>query len=304
MNQLWRRRDMLLAGLATSMTLTRRAEAQPRRLPAHIVDSQCHIWKPGGPKPGPTQRQEPLSYQELLHEMSAAGVERVVIVTPSWNPDGNEYPLAAAHAFPNRFHVMGLFDTSKPPDPALIANWKKRPGMLGIRLFLGRPQGRAWMTDGSADWFWPAVERAGIPVMIFAAGMMPALANVAAKYPHLRLCIDSLGVPGDVIGLPAFEHFDEVLAMAKYPNIVIKAESVPFLSGEPYPYRNLHPILRRTYDAFGPERMFWGSDFTLLKTPYRDCVRFMTELDWLPERDLQLIMGRAISRWIRWPLPA
>ena len=44
--------------------------------------------------------------------------------------------------------------------------------------------------------------------------------------------------------------------------------------------------------------MFWGSDFTLLKTPYKDCVTFMKEIPWLSDRDLDLIMGRAISRWI------
>jgi predicted TIM-barrel fold metal-dependent hydrolase len=300
----WTRRDLLVSGLAATMTLGTEspARAKPHRLPAHIVDSQCHIWRPGGPKPNSTQRQEPFSYQDLLQEMGTAGVQRVIIVTPSWNPDGNAYPLEAAKTHPTRFHVMGLFDISKPPDPALIRNWKKPQGMLGIRLFLGRPDGRKWFTDGSADWLWPEAERAHVPIMIFAAGMMPELAKVAAKHPGLRLCIDSFGVPGDVHGIGAFAHYDEVLAMAKYPNIVIKAESVPYLSAEPYPYRDLHPILRKTYDIFGPERMFWESDITLLKTPYRDCARFMTELDWLSEHDLGLIMGRSVSKWVGWPL--
>lgn len=301
----WRRRDLLLSGAAAAVVPWSIASAQgaPRRLPRYIVDCHVHIWNGG--KISPTGRQVPVfSAEDLWQEMAAAGVARAVIVTPSWNPDGNEYPLEAAKNYPERFGVMGLFDISKPPDPVMLENWKKRPGMLGIQLFLASPKGRAWMTDGSADWFWPIMERANIPLMIFCAGMMPELAKIAAKYPRLKLCIDSFGIPTNTFGTAAFADYDSVLRMAKYPNVTIKIESVPFISGEPYPYRNLFPILRRTYHAFGPHRMFWGSDLTLLKTiPYRECVTFMEEIPFLSDKDLDLIMGRAISNWIGWPLP-
>ena len=304
-NRPWTRRNVLVSALAAGAVPWSEtgARAQSGRRPAHIVDSQTHIWSGG--KPSPTHRQEPFSKEQLLQEMSAAGVERALIITPSWNPDGNELPLAAARAVPDRLAVMGLFDTTKTPDPAVVENWNKRQGMLGIRLFLGSPQGRAWMSDGSADWFWPIAERAGIPLMIFAGGMMPDLARVATQHSGLKVCIDSFGVRPGMTGLASFADFDAVLALAKYPNVSIKAASLPFLSAEAYPYRNLHPILRRTYDAFGPERMFWGSDVTLLKTPYKECVTaFTDELPWLSDHDLDLIMGRAVSNWAGWPLPA
>ena len=32
----------------------------------------------------------------------------------------------------------------------------------------------------------------------------------------------------------------------------------------------LHPQLRKVYDAFGPKRMFWGSDISRLPSTYRD----------------------------------
>jgi predicted TIM-barrel fold metal-dependent hydrolase len=200
---------------------------------------------------------------------------------------------------------MGLFDTAQKPDTDLINNWKKS-GMLGIRLFLASQAGRAWMTDGSSDWLWPALERNGIPLMIFASGMMPSVAAIAERHPGLKICIDSFGVPAGMNGLAAFSDYDSVLALAKYPNVGLKAESVPFLSGEAYPYTNLHGILRRTFDAFGPQRMFWGSDITLLKTtPYKDAVRaFTEELPWLKGRDLELVMGEALAAWVNWPASA
>ncbi len=41
--------------------------------------------------------------------------------------------------------------------------------MLGVRVtFLG--PAAAWLTDGTADWFWPAAEKAGLPVMFLTRG--------------------------------------------------------------------------------------------------------------------------------------
>src|SRR5207244_9441619 len=136
----------------------------PGRRAAHIVDSQTHIWSGG--KPTPSQRQEPFLAQDLLQEMSAAGVERAIIITPSWNPSGNEYPLEAAKAHPDRFRVMGLFNVAAPPDAAALGAWNKREGMAGVRFFLGSAQARAWMTDDAADAVWPVLERGNSPTMI------------------------------------------------------------------------------------------------------------------------------------------
>jgi predicted TIM-barrel fold metal-dependent hydrolase len=52
--------------------------------------------------------------------------------------------------------------------------------------------------------------------------------------------------------------------MAKRPNVAVKASALPSYSSEPYPYRGLHAHIRRVYDAFGPQQMFWGTDFTRL----------------------------------------
>ena len=59
--------------------------------------------------------------------------------------------------------------------------------------------------------------------------------------------------------------------------------------------------LHRLYDAFGPERWFWGTDITRMPCPWRQCVTLFTEeLPWLRGRDLELVMGRAICDWIGW----
>ena len=71
-----------------------------------------------------------------------------------------------------------------------------------------------------------------------------------------------------------------------------------------YPFRSIHPHLRRVYDAFGPQRMFWGTDITRMPCSWKQCVTLFTEeLPWLTGRDLELVMGRAFCDWIGWKLP-
>ncbi len=56
----------------------------------YIVDSQVHIWAaetPERPWPSlkhPPHRPAPFSKDDLLCEMDAAGVQRTVIVPPTW----------------------------------------------------------------------------------------------------------------------------------------------------------------------------------------------------------------------------
>jgi predicted TIM-barrel fold metal-dependent hydrolase len=111
-----------------------------------IVDSQVHIWGADTPDrpwpPGGAQRAQkpyPVTKDMLLAEMDTAGVSRVVIVPPSWEGDRNDLGLAAARLHPKRFAVMGRLAIERPESRALVAHWKKQPGMLGMRL--GGPSG-------------------------------------------------------------------------------------------------------------------------------------------------------------------
>ena len=68
-------------------------------------------------------------------------------------------------------------------------------------------------------------------------------------------------------------------------------------------FNSLHPHLHRCFDAFGPERMFWGTDITRMQCSWRQCVTLFTEeLPWLKGRDLKLVMGEAVCNWLGWPL--
>jgi len=95
--------------------------------------------------------------------------------------------LEAARLHPDHLAVMGRFALELPESRNKVATWKQQPGMLGVRLIFVLPHQRAWLSDGTADWFWPAAEREGIGVMIYVPGNLPPVKEIAERYPGLSL---------------------------------------------------------------------------------------------------------------------
>lgn len=273
-----------------------------------IVDAQAHIWGADTPeRPWPvggahtSHRESPLGAEELLQAMNGAGVDRCILVPPSWEGDRNDLALAAAARYPDRFAVMGRFPVEDPAGAERLAAWRRQPGMLGIRLTLHRSPWREWFAQGELDWFWKAAERAELPVMVYAPGMMKQFDIVARRYPGLRLIMDHLALQVGLRDDEAFASLGELIELARHPNVAVKASALPCHSSQPYPFPGLHRHLRRTFDAFGPERLFWGSDYSRLPCTYRQAVGlFSEELEFLSGRDKEWIMGQALLKWLGW----
>ena len=283
------------------------AEQSARR--RTIVDAQVHLWKAESPDwpwvPGAKpQLPEPFTIEKLVPMMDDAGVNRAVIVPPSWPGDRNDYALEAAKRYLDRFAVMGRITLQNPQSAALLPKWKEQPGMLGVRVIFNNDVTIPWLTDGTADWLWPAAEKAGVPIMFFAPGRVSMFARIAERHPQLILIIDHMGLTAAMAkdnSIPA--AVDQAVALAKYPNVSIKMSASPAVSLESYPFRDVTVHLRRVFDAYGPQRCYWGTDLTnsFTKATYRQRVtHFTEELSFLSEDDKDWVMGRAILARLKW----
>jgi predicted TIM-barrel fold metal-dependent hydrolase len=265
-----------------------------------IIDAQVHIWGGGTP----THQHRPVSRytaEELIAEMQQAGVDGAVLHPPSWDPDSNEMAVAAAEAYPDKFCILGWFPLDDPSQRHRIETWKQRPGMVGLRWALVRPEQQTWHEDGTMDWLWPAAEKAGTPIATMAWRFLPAFDRIAERHPGLKLIIDHCGLVRSARGPAAFETLDQLLPLARLPNVAVKATGAPGYSEQVYPFRDLHDGLHRIFDAFGPDRFFWGTDLTRMPCSYRQCVTMFTEeLSWLQGRELEKVMGDAVINWLGW----
>ena len=264
-----------------------------------IVDAQIHLWAKG--TPSAHHRQAPFSKEQALAAMDEAGVDRAMIHPVLWDPDSNELAIDAVRSHPDRFAIMGWFYLDRPENRVLIDTWKYRPGMKGLRFYFNQPHEQSWPTDGTLDWLWPAAERAGIPVSLQASAFLPVLGQIAERHPGLRLIVDHMGVPRASKGDAAYRNLDQLLALAKHPNIGVKATGQAGYALDRYPFPSIHEPLRRVFDAFGPRRMFWGTDITRMSCTWRQCITLFTEeLPWLKGDDLDWVMGRAYCDWVGW----
>jgi predicted TIM-barrel fold metal-dependent hydrolase len=280
------------------------AQSSKRR----IVDAQVHLWKAEsedwkwvpGMKP---QMPEPFTVEKLIPLMDQANVDRAAVVPPSWPGDRNDYGLEAARRYPGRLAVMGRVPLKDPKAAALLPKWREQPGMLGIRVtFLGVNQ--PWLTDGTADWFWPEAEKADLPVMFLTDGRNAQLAGVAERYPRLQLIADHMGIGGNTPkeGRIA-DAVSQTASLAKYPNVSVKLSAAPNYSSETYPFRDFTPHIKKLFEAYGPKRCYWGSDMTngFDKATYQQRItHFTEELPFLSEEDKDWIMGKSILERLRW----
>ena len=269
-----------------------------------IIDAQIHLWGSGLPSNMAHRQVTSFEAAEAIGLMDEAGVDAAVIHPPPWDPGAHELALAAVRDFPGRFSIMGSLSLDDAETKERIAIWRDQPGVLGLRyLFLGEPA-RARLRDGSLDWLWAEAERAGVPIALLATDSLREIGDIAERHPGLRITIDHLGGKGGNTTLKdaaAMTHMPELLALAKYPNVAVKATGVPGYSSEAYPFKSMHVYLQQIFDGFGPHRMFWGTDITKMPCSWRQCITMFTEeLPWLAGEDKALVMGEAICAWWNW----
>ena len=269
-----------------------------------IIDAQIHLWGTGLPSNLSHRQVTHFTPEEVVPLMDEGGVDAAVIHPPGWDPGSTDMAFRAVRDYPGRFAIMGALPLDSPDSRARIATWRNQPGMLGFRYgFLNDPT-RKWLADGTLDWLWAEAEKAGVPVAALATDSLAELGRIAERHPVLRLTIDHLGGRGGLTTLKddaAMTHMPQLLALAKYPNVAVKATGAPGYSAEAYPFPKMQTYLRQIYDAFGPHRMFWGTDITKMPCSWRRCVTMFTEeLPWLSEEDKRLVMGDALCAWWGW----
>jgi L-fuconolactonase len=275
-----------------------------------ICDSQVHVWGANTPeRPWPArahaQREIPLGHEELLREMDAAGVERLVIVPPSWEGDRNDLAFAAVKANPNRFAIMGRFNPEAPDAKQTIKGWRDQPGMLGMRFTFHIPVLQQPLIDGKFDWVWAEAQAQGIVMMILVPQhMVEVIDRVAERYPKLKIVMDHMALTSGKPFDETFRDFDKLLPIAKRPNVAVKATALPCYSAEPYPFTRVQAYARKAYEAFGGKRTFWGSDLSRSPVPYREQIdMWLKDAPWLKAEDKEWVMGRGICEWLGWKIP-
>jgi len=192
-----------------------------------------------------------------------------------------------------------------PQAQSLTRTWLAQPGMLGMRFAFHIPVLPQPLVEGKFDWVWSEAEKLGIKLMILVPqDFVHVIDDVAARYPGLKIIMDHMSLTSGKPEDETFRNFDKLLPIAKRPNVAVKASALPNYIADPYPFRKIQVHVKRAYEAFGPKRLFWGSDWSRSTVPYRQHIdMWLKDAPWVKEEDKEWILGRGVCEWLEWKMP-
>jgi L-fuconolactonase len=276
-----------------------------------VVDAQLHLHPPhSSPDHAdahPAQvaiNEQVVTPADLLLMMKEAVVSAAVLTHPSALTADLSYTLKAAAAYPQKFGVVASLDECRDDISEVLAEWASDQVMLGVRIVALTESHAQKFTAGSYDRLLRAAARVALPVFIYSPGRPTCIADIARNYPDLQVIIDHLGLsqPPLPIGLNPFSGFDDVLALANLGNVAIKCTAVPTLSRECYPFRDVWPAVTQTLDAFGIDRVMWGSDITKVTNhTYTEAIAYLRSSELLSQDEKRQLLGANTRHILQWP---
>ncbi|MBL8850723.1 MAG: amidohydrolase [Planctomycetaceae bacterium] len=268
-----RRRFLASSAVATAAAALPALTLGARTVRPPVIDTHMHAWSgdpqrfpfdnPNSQTPHAVPKGTPGTAELLLEEMDEFGVTQCVIVQVIYHGWDNRYTAYCVKEYPTRFKGHGLIDPTDPDVADKLEYWMTEQGLSGMRFspiyYIGKDD---WM-NGPAHHrlFQKASELKAIFNYFISTPQLPKLEEMVAKYPGVRIVIDHEARVDLKVADPLPE-FQKLLTLAKYPNVWCKVSELSSISlSMEYPYRDTFPWVRRMYDAFGPDRLLWGTGF-------------------------------------------
>jgi predicted TIM-barrel fold metal-dependent hydrolase len=291
-----------------------------------VLDTHTHAWGP--PTEAHPWTNGPLvedftshfstdviyTANRLLADMNAAGIdESVVIGYPITDWTDNWYTAKTAREN-DRLYGICMVDPFADDAGSTLRELMAVDGMLGFRLGAVCPYDemwerfdydQTWLRDAiEEDDFWAATVETNAVVQIMAhTSQLDQALELVETYPELRYTfdhfahVDAADDPGE--SFAAFEP------LAEYDNVTIKISEIAHTSNETYPYEDAHEHLRWLLEAFGRERVLWGSDFPNVSHPefggmaYQETYTWLDEVSFLSDADRRWLLDKAPRSFFR-----
>src|ERR1700712_5945419 len=273
-----------------------------------IIDSQVHAYEANTPKrPWATVPNWPdhVTGDEMVAAMDKVGIDGAIFISSfSMYRYDASYAVEVQRAHPGRMAIVKPVDPENPDVADVVAEWKKTPGTVGIRIMLTKKNGRAHDHPG-LDRIAAAAVRYDFPVNLLCWDNVDEGTALIDRHPNTRFIVDHLAILQPRQPPAAAEPWADlpkVLALAKRPNAVIKVSGACTLSKQPYPFPDIWDPLARVFDAWGFDRCLWGTDCTraFAVVNYEQAVVPFLKTDRLSDSERAMLMGGACAKAYGW----
>lgn len=236
--------------------------------------------------------------ETLLAVMDKNSVHKAILIPYGGNYLDDRYELACARRFPDKFAALVQVELNRP-DALENLDLLVNKGASGIRL---RSNEIYPAVDPLA--VWRKANTLGLAVSSLGTVETHAsdhFKKILEEFPDLKIVLEHLGGAARTKSNPEpnYQMFGEVLALAKYKNVYIKLPGFGEFIPRPYPMQ--HPtfdhtpsVIKLVYDAFGPQRMMWGSDFPNSSTRegYHNALNYPMRISFLSNEDRKWIFKK------------
>jgi len=301
----------MVGALATAASALADARAE-----GILIDSHMHLFA-GDPIRFPynsgSYKPKPLRVEEYVKFVQKAQINHTVIVHPEPYQDDHRYlEYCFAHEpSPHFFKGTCLFDPIDPKTPKRmeVLMLKNRGRIVALRIHETHPAGTPSTTTGvirDRDLkdpqmlvTWRAAHELGLAIQVhFIPHYATQIGELAAKFPNMPIVLDHLARPGE--GTP--EEYEQVLKLAALPRVYMKyTTGVESATKEPFPHRDVKPLVKRVYEAFGPDKIIWGGLGGDMATFQREVQLFDLMFDFAPEPERKKIRGLTAQTLFAFP---
>jgi L-fuconolactonase len=234
------------------------------------VDAHHHFWDPARAEyPWMTEElaaiRRAFGPDDLRPLLEATGIARTVLVQTLASLEESAEFLATARDEPFIAGVVGWVNLRHPGVGDQIAELRAGPGgekLVGIRHQVHDEEDPEWLKRQDVRRGLSAVESAGLAFdLLLRTRELPGAVETVRARPAQRFVLDHIAKPP--ISSRRLEPWRaRVRRLAELPNVVCKLSGmVTEADWKSWTADDLRPYIREVVDAFGPERLMFGSDW-------------------------------------------
>ena len=233
------------------------------------IDAHHHLWRLsrgdyGWLTPDLAAIHRDFGLEDLEPLLRQAGIDQTILVQAAPTRAETDYLLDVAARSALIAAVVGWVDFEAPDAADQVRALAARPKLKGLRPMIQDIEDDGWMMRLDLE---PAITAMVANGLTFDALLkprhLPILPSFADRHPDLAVVIDHAAKPdiagGDITGWARDIRAVAAQTPGKCKLSGLMTEARPGCSIE-----DLHPVFDVLIDAFGAERLMWGSDWPVL----------------------------------------
>lgn len=236
-----------------------------------VIDAHQHFWNLDRveypwltPDDGPIYRS--FEALELQPQLTAAGVDRTIIVQSMDSLADTDYMIEVADRWPTIAAIVGWVPLTRPDEAAAVLDrYAKDPRIVGVRHLIHEETDPDWLRRDDVQDGLALLAEHGLTFDVVAVlpRHLEQVPYLSERHPNLRMVVDHLGKPP--IADRGWQPWADLLrAAAQNPNVYAKLSGLNTAAHwESWTADDLRPYADHALELFGPARLMYGGDWPI-----------------------------------------